>query len=334
MTTEQDYNYYEKMLGILGSLTSLYSESNVPFLNYRVTENLFCKVFNAENLSRSDVSADAIIDKKGIGIKTFVNGNGKTLQKVAEFNKDNANFRRLAPRKLIEKIADLRNERIETTKRIYNLNSMIYHCIVRDEGIIKIFESNMDTIDKSKIKLIKSTKNTISFKDNKNEYSFNITKSTLYKRFITQGIILKLDVTILKNPFKIMEEKFQQIKEVYYKKKISDNPFVILPLYSTTKGEKIVQKKSGLNQWNARGRKRDINEIYIPISKKIHKRFPGFFLPRNSPFSLILPDGAILKAKICQDGSKALMSKHNADLGKWLLRTVLNLKEKAEIEIF
>ena len=30
---------------------------------------------------------------------------------------------------------------------------------------------------------------------------------------------------------------------------------------------------------------------------------------------------------MCQDGSKALMSKHNADLGKWLLRDVLNLKE-------
>jgi len=36
----------------------------------------------------------------------------------------------------------------------------------------------------------------------------------------------------------------------------------------------------------------------------------------------------MLEAKVCQDCSKALMSKHNADLGKWLLRKVLNLKEK------
>jgi len=41
-----------------------------------------------------------------------------------------------------------------------------------------------------------------------------------------------------------------------------------------------------------------------------------------------LPDGRILSSKVCQDGSKALMSKHNADLGKWLLRDVLGLKEK------
>ena len=34
-----------------------------------------------------------------------------------------------------------------------------------------------------------------------------------------------------------------------------------------------------------------------------------------------------MEAKLCQDGSKALMSKHNADLGRWLLRDVFDLKE-------
>ena len=42
---------------------------------------------------------------------------------------------------------------------------------------------------------------------------------------------------------------------------------------------------------------------------------------------MLLPDGHRLEAKVCQDGSKALMSKHNADLGNWLLRDVLDLKE-------
>ena len=100
--------------------------------------------------------------------------------------------------------------------------------------------------------------------------------------------------------------------------------------------DKEVHPRSGLNQWNAKGRKnkrdritpRNVNEIYIPIPAWIHKRFPAFFLSRDMPFNLILPDGTMLEAKVCQDGSKALMSKHNADLGKWLLRKVLNLKEK------
>lgn len=34
-----------------------------------------------------------------------------------------------------------------------------------------------------------------------------------------------------------------------------------------------------------------------------------------------------MSAKICQDGGKALMSNPNKELGKWLLRDVLHLKE-------
>jgi len=325
--SNSEQNYYKKILQILGSLTNLFSESKVPYLNYRITENLYCKSFSATNLSRSDVSADASLNKVGIGIKTFVNGNGKSLQKVAEFNKDNIKFRGLPTKELIEKVADLRNARIQTTERIYGLKNMIYHCIVRDKEKIRTFECDMNLIDKLSIKILNSTKNTISFKDSLNEYSFNITKSTLYKRFVTKDVILEVDVKILDDPFEVLEEKFSKVKEVYYKKKITEKPFVVLPLYTITKEEKIVFERSGLNQWNAKGRKRDANEIYIPIPIWIHKRFPGFFLSRDMPFNLILPDGTMLEAKVCQDSSKALMSKHNADLGKWLLRKVLNLKE-------
>ncbi len=228
---------------------------------------------------------------------------------------------------MIKKVAELRNKRIEATKRIYGLNDMIYHCIVRDEGKISVFETPMDLVEIEKIKHIKSTNNTISFKDETNEYSFNITKSTLPKRFYTKDLLVEVPVKILDDPFEIIEEKFLDIKKTYYseaKEKVS----VVLPLYSITPKGKIVYPRSGLNQWNAEGRKRNSDEIYIPIPKWIHKRFPGFFLGRDKPFNLILPDGQILSTKVCQDGSKALMSKHNADLGKWLLRKVLNLKEK------
>ncbi len=326
MAVEQEHEYYQKILKILGSLTNLFSESKVPYLDSRIVENLFCRSFSATNLSRSDVSVDASLNKVGIGIKTFLNKNGKSLQKIAEFNKGSIHFRELNPKELIDKITDLRNERIEATRRIYGLNSMRYHCVVRDEGKIKTFECDMDLIDKSTIEIIKSATNTISFKDSINEYSFNVTKSTLLKRFITKDILFEVDVKILEDPFEVLEEKFQKVKEIYYKKVVSENPFVILPLYSPK--DMKVQKRSGLNQWNAKGRKRDANEIYIQIPKWIHKRFPAFFLPRDMSFNLILPDTAILEAKVCQDGSKALMSKHNADLGKWLLRKVLNLEEK------
>ena len=47
-----------------------------------------------------------------------------------------------------------------------------------------------------------------------------------------------------------------------------------------------------------------------------------------SEFELTLPDRTTMSAKICQDNSKALMSNPNSALGKWLLRDVLNLRER------
>ena len=44
-------------------------------------------------------------------------------------------------------------------------------------------------------------------------------------------------------------------------------------------------------------------------------------------FKLKLPNGNELSAKVCQSDNKALMSNPNLELGKWLLREVLNLKE-------
>ena len=62
---------YKRNLELIGSLSNLFSESDVPFLHYRIAETLFCKSFDAEDLSRSDLSADAKKGEIGIGIKTF-----------------------------------------------------------------------------------------------------------------------------------------------------------------------------------------------------------------------------------------------------------------------
>ncbi len=42
---------------------------------------MFCKAFNAQDLSRGDVSYDAKKDLLGIGLKTFLRSNDKTIQK-------------------------------------------------------------------------------------------------------------------------------------------------------------------------------------------------------------------------------------------------------------
>lgn len=103
-----------------------------------------------------------------------------------------------------------------------------------------------------------------------------------------------------------------------------------IPLYSNKRSKdktKSIFPKSGLNQWNASGRDRNPNEIYIPLSIEWHKLNPGFFPEREEKFTLLLPDGQSIKAKVCQEGGKALMSDPNKALGEWILRSVLKLKE-------
>ena len=90
--------------------------------------------------------------------------------------------------------------------------------------------------------------------------------------------------------------------------------------------EKIVPSKSGLNQWNASGRKRDLGEIYIPIPRKIYQFKDSFFPPKDKVFNVILPYGNKLSAKVCQEGGKALMTNPNKALSEWLLRKVLKLE--------
>ncbi len=318
--------YYKKMLALLGSLSSIFSNNPIPYLNYRVAENLFCKAFSATNLSRADLAIDAKIGNVGIGIKTFIDKKGKSFEKIAEFNKDNQLFKNLNPGGQIRKISELRNERLEAMKSIYDIKTLIYHCVIRRKEEISAFECAMDSINISKIHNLKVKRNIIYFDDDKNKYHFNISKSTLYKQFITNKPLLNVGVKIIADPFEVLENKFADLTGVYFTD-AKRSPFVILPLYSTKKGRKIVHSRSGLNQWHAGGRKRDLGEVYIPIPIWIHKRFPGFFPKRYIPFKLTLPNENILKAAVCQDNSKALMTDPNKALGKWLLRGVLKLKD-------
>ncbi|WP_462137010.1 NgoFVII family restriction endonuclease [Candidatus Mycalebacterium sp.] len=322
---EKQRKYYEKLLKAVGSLSRLFSEASEPYVAYRVAENLFCKAFEAKNLSRSDVSADASKGKIGFGIKTFLHKNGKTLEKIAEFNKDYHLLHPLKPEEKIRKIAELRNDRIETTKRICGVEEIIYHCITRQVGKITVYEIPAPFIQIDGIENLKERSNTIQFSDPSAEYSFNVTKNTLYKRFISpKNILMEFPVRILEDPFNQIEKLIDETNLIFAPTKV--HPHVFLPLYST-KGEnkKIVPKKSGLNQWNASGRLRDPDEIYIPIPAWIHNKFQNFFPSRKEVFDLTLPDRKVMKAKICQDNDKALMSNPNSALGHWLLREILNL---------
>ena len=323
---QKQINLYQKYIESIASLSGLFSESKIPFLHYRVAENIFCKSFGAENLSRSDISYDAKLNHTGVGLKTFIVKNNSSREKVAEFNSHSKELQKLKNKneKLIKKLSNLRNERINFADRTYKIEKAIYHCLARKENKINIFETNYDPININTIKKIEQKEASIFFEDDKNEYSFNFSKSTLYKKFYIPKNSFSIDIEILKDPYELILKFFEKYNFEQYKE--FEN--VILPLYSTRnrKDEKIVPSKSGLNQWNAGGRKRNLGEVYIPIPQKIHKFNSNFFPPRDKIFSIILPDGDRLSAKICQEGGKALMTNPNKALSDWLLRKVLKLE--------
>jgi hypothetical protein len=322
-SNQKDINkeQYQDFLKIVGSLSNLFSDSNVPYLYYRIAEKIFCRAFNAEDLSRSDVSADAKKDLLGIGLKTFLRGNNRTFQKVAEFNADRKLYTNLSPKDLITKVSELRNNRITFTEKLHAIDNSIYHCIIRDSGVFKIFEEKMDKVAIDNISNIKANKSSIVFDDGIHEYSFLLSKSTLTKRFNTNNFVFEFEVDILQDPLLELQKCLHKENLLAPKTQIIDQT-VFLPLYGRNK---IVFPKSGLNQWNAGGRDRHHNEVYIPVPIVVHQLFPKFFPNRDTPFTLKFPDGDEVIAKICQENGKALMTQSNRKLGKLILRDGLKL---------
>ena len=317
---------YFEMLGLMASLSKLFSENDVPYLDYRLTENLFCKYYNAINDARSCTAYDARFSCLGIGIKTFILNNNASTEKIAEFNKLRPHLADLKGEKLAHKLAEFRNERMRFADDSFNVNESQYHIVGRSSGLLRVFNVPYERINIDKIHNVKDKGASISFEDDKNVYSFNRSKTVLMKRFEVPEVYRDVSVDILSDPLILLEQLLTDKPKDIYCPIVKGYDFVILPLYSTRQNGEV-PSKSGLNQWNAGGRARNANEVYIPIPLKIHHLYPDFFPQRDEPFELQLPDGKKLSAKICQEGGKALMSNPNSDLGEWLLRKILKKKE-------
>ena len=326
-----EINEYIKELEIVGSLSNLFSESSSPLIYYRATENIYCSCFKAKDVTRADCTADAIVGDVGIGIKTFI---GSSPQKIAEFNKTIGLYNHLRGMVLAQTIATLRNQRIATTMRTYGLNKMIYHCVVREAGKIHLIEEPMNSINVANIVVLEENEKHIKFTDGIEKYNFSKSKSTLYKYFDVTDSVLTFEVKIFRDPIEILKKLFESMHfdagyNPYENPNHPSHEELIIPLYTIDRnGVRTVCKKSGLNQWNAGGRKRNSDEVYIPFPAKLRKAHPHFFPDRNTKWNVVLPDGRTISMKVCQDNSKAIMSDPNKDLGKWLLRDVLNLREK------
>lgn len=255
------------------------------------------------------------------------NTNNST-EKVAEFNSLSRVLADFQGKDLAHKLAEFRNERIDLANRLYNIESSLYHIVARKNNELVLFETDYDKIDIKNIHSVKQNNASLQFEDGKNFYSFNYSKSTLFRKFHIPQNAFRLPIEILEDPYTLLLELFEDksLKSATDKFVRGVN-FVILPLYGFQNKQKFVFEKSGLNQWNAGGRKRDFGEVYIPIPAEIHRQFPDFFPERDKLFELKIPTGEIFSAKVCQDNSKALMTNPNKALSDWLLRKVFQVKE-------
>ena len=325
---ENEGNYL-KLLSAVSKLSGLFSESAVPFINYRVAENIFCRSFDAGNLSRSDTAFDANYNSIGIGLKTFTCNSNNSNEKVAEFNSLARVLSEFKGKDLAIKLGECRNDRINLANRIYDIQNSLYHIVARKEKELLLYETDYDLINIANIHSVKNNKASLQFEDGNNLYSYNFSKSTLFRKFIIPENAFRLPIDIIEDPYTLLLELFEENKDLKTStdQLVKGENYVILPLYGIYRGEKFIFEKSGLNQWNAAGRKRNFGEIYIPIPIEIHRKFPGFFPKRDEHFNLQIPTGEIFTAKVCQDNSKALMTDPNKAMSDWLLRTVLQLKE-------
>lgn len=325
---QENNGNYLKLLSAVSKLSGLFSESAIPFINYRVAENIFCRSFNAENLSRSDTAFDANFNSLGVGLKTFVCPTGNSTEKVAEFNSLSKTLSEFRGKELALKLAEFRNERIDLANRLYNIENSLYHIVARKENELLLFETDYDKIDINNINSVKQTSASLQFEDGKNFYNFNYSKSTLFRKFYIPQNAFRLPIEIIEDPYSLLLELFEdKTLKPATDKLVKGENYVILPLYGVKNKQKFVFEKSGLNQWNVGGRKRDFGEVYIPIPAEIHRQFPNFFPPRDEHFNLQIPTGEAFSAKVCQDNSKALMTNPNKALSDWLLRKVFQVAE-------
>jgi len=320
---------YLKLLSATAKLSRLFSESQIPYIYYRAAENIFCRSFNADNLSRGDSAFDANLNSTGIGLKTFICEKQFSTEKVAEFNKLSNQLKQFKGEELALKLSEYRNERIELANRLYNIENSLYHIVARKSNELMLFETDYEIIDIKNISSVKESQSGLQFHDGKNFYSYNFSKSTLFRKFEIPNNAFKLPIDIIDDPYSLLLELFEDVKGISSATDllVKGLNYVILPLYGMKDKQKFVFEKSGLNQWNAGGRKRDFGEVYIPIPTVIHQLYPEFFPSRDIEFDLKIPTGEIFRAKVCQDNSKALMTNPNKALSDWLLRKVLNLKE-------
>ncbi len=368
---------YIKFLQIYGALTHLFRQKRgnlVPYLDSKFQETVFARSFRSKTVDIGNTPHDILSvfgDKRiGIGIKTWM-GSQPSFQKVMQLKKyqNEINQYRNNLEDLAYKISEIKNERMISDYERLGLSeeNNIYHYVTRDAGIFTINECSYPLIKLDNLKNFNKTETSFSWSDGQKDYKYTFGDSQIWQKFDASKyetlLLKKIDVKIIEDPFTFLLDAYLGIIGEYQEIE-EDIIEVYLPLYSYRSKE--VEEKSGLNAWNSSpknkksGTPRPLNEVYIPIPKEFHNKFPNFFTNnilsiieerealkgiKNATkpevrFHLKLPNGKTIPTLITGDGMKNFQSGSRTErdengnkygqsaLGQWLLIDVLGLKER------
>ncbi|MDY7394658.1 NgoFVII family restriction endonuclease [Aureibaculum sp. 2210JD6-5] len=367
---------YVKFLQVYGSLTNLFRQKKgdlIPYLDSKYQETIFAKSFKGKNVDIGNTPHDILSVfgnvRVGIGLKTWM-GSKPSYQKVMQLKRyqDEINEFRNDKEGLAYKISEIRNEKMLSDYERLGLieSNNIYHYVTRDKGRFTINECAYPLINLKNLNDFKETKTALSWSDGNKDYKYTFGDSQIWQKFDSakyESLLLKtFDVKIIEDPFSFLLEAYLTI--IDNPEEIEEDIIeVYLPLYSYRTKE--VEEKSGLNAWNAASKTknsntpRPLNEVYIPIPRQFHKKYPNFFVKnifdfekekenflgnkKNKPeirFYLQLPNGKKIPSLVTQSNMKGLQSGSNTEfdengkrygqsaLGQWLLVDVLGLKER------
>lgn len=373
---KREYIHYLQMYGALSNLFRQKKGALIPLLNYKFQETVYAKAFDSKIVDLGNTPHDVLSifgeDRIGIGIKTWMKST-PSFQKVMQLkrNQKEINVFRNDPEALAFKVSEIKNKILKQDYARLDLdeNKNIYHYVTRNEDHFIVNECAYPLVDLNNLKDIKPKDNAIVWSDGNKDYKYTYGDSQIHQKFDASKndslILNQFDVKIIEDPFTFLMEAFQNLIDSSITTK-SEFIEVYLPLYSYSSQE--VEEKSGLNAWNAAPKNkgsnspRPLNEVYIPIPIKFHKKHPDFFTndiiafdekrksyigaKQNKPevrFNLQLPNGKIIPSLVTQSNMKGLQSGSNTQkdengkfygqgaLGQWLLVDVLGLKKRKKV---
>ncbi|MCO5229949.1 MAG: NgoFVII family restriction endonuclease [Chitinophagales bacterium] len=347
----------------------------IPYLDSKFQETVFTKIFKSEIADYRNTPHDVVSvfgdERIGIGLKTWMHSK-PSFQKVMQLkgyqNEINSVFKNNDVEALAYKISEIKNERMISDYNRLGLSEdkNIYHYVTRDEGRFVINECAYPLINLNNLKKFNLTPTSFNWSDGQKDYRYTFGDSQIHQKFDSTRkdnlLLHQFDIQIIEDPFSfLLEAYFNFIDKA--KVAVKNIVEVYLPLYSYQSKE--VEEKSGLNAWNAAPKNkgsatlRPLNEVYIPIPREFHKKYPNFFTKdifefenvqksyqgnkENKPeirFYLQLPNGKKIPSLVTQSNMKGLQSGSNTErdengkrygqsaLGQWLLIDVLGLKDR------